>query len=82
MKRSGDDCDLISAEDGSLYFLLGDVSGKGVAASMLMSHLQASHLSGCWSEPAGCFARALSRATMRRWSPCSARQTGGRGTGD
>jgi sigma-B regulation protein RsbU (phosphoserine phosphatase) len=38
---SGDYCDLIPAADGSLYFILGDVSGKGVAASMLMSHLQA-----------------------------------------
>ncbi len=38
---SGDYCDLIPAEDGSLYFMLGDVSGKGVAASMLMAHLQA-----------------------------------------
>lgn len=38
---SGDYCDLISASDNSLYFILGDVSGKGVAASMLMAHLQA-----------------------------------------
>jgi len=38
---SGDYCDLIPAADGSLYFVLGDVSGKGVAASMLMAHLQA-----------------------------------------
>jgi sigma-B regulation protein RsbU (phosphoserine phosphatase) len=38
---SGDYCDLINAEDQSLYFLLGDVSGKGVAASMLMAHLHA-----------------------------------------
>jgi sigma-B regulation protein RsbU (phosphoserine phosphatase) len=38
---SGDYCDLIPAEDGSLYFIIGDVSGKGIAASMLMSHLQA-----------------------------------------
>jgi len=38
---SGDYCDLIPAEDGSLYFIIGDVSGKGVAASMLMAHLQA-----------------------------------------
>ena len=37
---SGDYCDLIESEDGFL-FLLGDVSGKGVAASMLMSHLHA-----------------------------------------
>jgi phosphoserine phosphatase RsbU/P len=37
---SGDYCDLIETEDGFL-FLLGDVSGKGVAASMLMSHLHA-----------------------------------------
>jgi sigma-B regulation protein RsbU (phosphoserine phosphatase) len=38
---SGDYCDLITAMDGSFYFMLGDVSGKGVAAAMLMSHLHA-----------------------------------------
>lgn len=38
---SGDYCDLVPAADGSLYFMLGDVSGKGVAASMLMAHLHA-----------------------------------------
>jgi sigma-B regulation protein RsbU (phosphoserine phosphatase) len=38
---SGDYCDLITTEDGSLWFMLGDVSGKGVAAAMLMSHLHA-----------------------------------------
>jgi len=38
---SGDYCDLIKGEDGSLNFVLGDVSGKGVAASMLMAHLHA-----------------------------------------
>jgi phosphoserine phosphatase RsbU/P len=37
---SGDYCDLVETEDG-LLFMLGDVSGKGVAASMLMSHLHA-----------------------------------------
>jgi phosphoserine phosphatase RsbU/P len=37
---SGDYCDLIETDNGFL-FLLGDVSGKGVAASMLMSHLHA-----------------------------------------
>lgn len=37
---SGDYCDLIETQDGFL-FLVGDVSGKGVAASMLMSHLHA-----------------------------------------
>ena len=37
---SGDYCDLIESNGGFL-FLLGDVAGKGVAASMLMSHLQA-----------------------------------------
>ena len=35
---SGDYCDLIES-NGSFLFLLGDVAGKGVAASMLMSHL-------------------------------------------
>ncbi|HTS11045.1 MAG TPA: SpoIIE family protein phosphatase [Candidatus Limnocylindrales bacterium] len=40
---SGDYCDVISAAgaDGELTFLLGDVAGKGVAASMLMTHLHA-----------------------------------------
>jgi phosphoserine phosphatase RsbU/P len=37
---SGDYFDLIENDD-SFLFLLGDVSGKGVAASMLMSHLHA-----------------------------------------
>jgi sigma-B regulation protein RsbU (phosphoserine phosphatase) len=37
---SGDYCDLLQT-DGGLLFMLGDVSGKGVAASMLMSHLHA-----------------------------------------
>jgi sigma-B regulation protein RsbU (phosphoserine phosphatase) len=37
---SGDYCDLISF-DGQLLFLLGDVSGKGVAASMMMTQLHA-----------------------------------------
>jgi len=37
---SGDYCDVLES-DGGLLFLFGDVSGKGVAASMLMSHLHA-----------------------------------------
>jgi phosphoserine phosphatase RsbU/P len=37
---SGDYCDLLQTNSG-LLFMLGDVSGKGVAASMLMSHLHA-----------------------------------------
>lgn len=40
---SGDYCDVISPENGTgkLTFLLGDVAGKGVAASLLMTHLHA-----------------------------------------
>ena len=40
---SGDYCDLVrpETESGDLLFMLGDVSGKGVAASILMSHLHA-----------------------------------------
>lgn len=37
---SGDYCDVI-VDDGHLYFILGDVSGKGMAASLLMSNLHA-----------------------------------------
>lgn len=38
---SGDYCDVIDAGEAGLFFLVGDVSGKGVAASMLMAHLHA-----------------------------------------
>jgi sigma-B regulation protein RsbU (phosphoserine phosphatase) len=40
---SGDYCDLMNPEPagGDLFFLVGDVAGKGVAASMLMAHLHA-----------------------------------------
>jgi len=39
---SGDYCDMIRPEGGAeMFFVLGDVSGKGVAASMLMSQLHA-----------------------------------------
>lgn len=40
---SGDYCDVIAPEngEGKLTFLLGDVAGKGVAASLLMTHLHA-----------------------------------------
>jgi phosphoserine phosphatase RsbU/P len=40
---SGDYCDLIlgAGDDGKMIFLLGDVTGKGVAASLLMTHLHA-----------------------------------------
>jgi phosphoserine phosphatase RsbU/P len=37
---SGDYCDLLY-DDDHLYFMVGDVSGKGVAASMLMANLHA-----------------------------------------
>jgi len=38
---SGDYCDVIDAGDSGLYFMVGDVSGKGVAASMMMAQLHA-----------------------------------------
>jgi phosphoserine phosphatase RsbU/P len=36
---SGDYCDVLPGGNGDWYFLLGDVAGKGVAASMLMTQL-------------------------------------------
>jgi len=38
---SGDYIDLIEAGPDAFHFILGDVSGKGVAASLLMAHLHA-----------------------------------------
>ena len=36
---SGDFCDVVAGRGGDRYFLLGDVAGKGVAASMLMTQM-------------------------------------------
>jgi sigma-B regulation protein RsbU (phosphoserine phosphatase) len=38
---SGDYCDVVDGGKSGLYFMVGDVSGKGIAASMLMSQLHA-----------------------------------------
>jgi phosphoserine phosphatase RsbU/P len=38
---SGDYCDLISDGNGGLYFVLADVSGKGIGAAMLTATLRA-----------------------------------------
>lgn len=60
---SGDYCDLIHSKDGGeeIWFLLGDVSGKGVAASMLMTHLHAifRSLTSHGAAPAGTSVEAL-----------------------
>ena len=38
----GDYCEIVPSSDGkSLFFAVGDVAGKGVAASLLMTHLSA-----------------------------------------
>ena len=37
----GDYCDLIEGRNGEMYFVMADVSGKGVAAAMLSSNLRA-----------------------------------------
>jgi sigma-B regulation protein RsbU (phosphoserine phosphatase) len=41
---SGDYCDVVTPHlpDGDVFFAVGDVSGKGIAAALLMSHLHAS----------------------------------------
>ncbi len=36
---SGDYCDVVDAGKGGLYFMVGDVCGKGVAASIVTAHL-------------------------------------------
>lgn len=38
---SGDWCDVVRKDGGDLFFMFGDVSGKGVAAAILMAHLHA-----------------------------------------
>ena len=38
---SGDYFDVLPERDGALCFAIGDISGKGIAASLLMAHLSA-----------------------------------------
>ena len=38
---SGDFTDIIPLNDGSVIFVIGDVSGKGISASLMMTHLHA-----------------------------------------
>ncbi|MBI1804778.1 MAG: SpoIIE family protein phosphatase [Ignavibacteriae bacterium] len=38
---SGDYCDILKRDDGTAYLFLGDVMGKGVSASLLMTQLHA-----------------------------------------
>jgi sigma-B regulation protein RsbU (phosphoserine phosphatase) len=38
---SGDFCDFVRINDEEVLFAVGDVSGKGISASLMMSHLQA-----------------------------------------
>lgn len=38
---SGDFCDFQQTDDGSFFFVIGDVSGKGISASLMMSQLHA-----------------------------------------
>jgi phosphoserine phosphatase RsbU/P len=38
---SGDFCDFVPINDNSFFFVLGDVSGKGISASLMMSQLHA-----------------------------------------
>jgi sigma-B regulation protein RsbU (phosphoserine phosphatase) len=50
---SGDYCDLIApyGKEESMLFLIGDITGKGVAASLLMAHLHAIFRSLMRAEP-------------------------------
>ncbi|MGA7617010.1 MAG: SpoIIE family protein phosphatase [Thermoanaerobaculia bacterium] len=49
---SGDYYDFIVRPDGSIYFVIADVSGKGVTAALLMACLQASFRIFAGSDPA------------------------------
>jgi sigma-B regulation protein RsbU (phosphoserine phosphatase) len=52
----GDGYDYLDLGPGRLGLMLGDASGRGVSAALLMAHIQASLRSQrarCWQEPAG-----------------------------
>lgn len=49
---SGDYYDFVARPDGRIYFVIGDVSGKGVTAALLMAGLQAAFRIFAKSDPA------------------------------
>jgi sigma-B regulation protein RsbU (phosphoserine phosphatase) len=51
---SGDYCDWIAGANGDSHFFVGDVTGKGVAASMLMAQLHAIFRSLAATTPSPC----------------------------
>ncbi len=63
----GDLYDFHPMPDGSIYFIVGDVAGKGIAAALLMSHFMAcaDALYGLCQEPAD-LATRLNAAVARR----------------
>lgn len=48
---SGDYYDFVTRPDGTIYFTIADVSGKGVTAALLMAGLQAAFRIFCKSDP-------------------------------
>jgi len=48
---SGDYYDFVVRPDGKVYFVIGDVSGKGITAGLMMAGLQASFRIFCKSDP-------------------------------
>lgn len=48
---SGDYFDFVIRPDGKVYFVIGDVSGKGITAGLMMAGLQASFRIFCKSDP-------------------------------
>lgn len=48
---SGDYYDFVIRPDGKVYFVIGDVSGKGITAGLMMAGLQASFRIFCKSDP-------------------------------
>ena len=48
---SGDYYDFVIRPDGKIYFVIGDVSGKGITAGLMMAGLQASFRIFCKNDP-------------------------------
>jgi sigma-B regulation protein RsbU (phosphoserine phosphatase) len=81
----GDHCELIVLDDRqSLFFAVGDVAGKGVAASLLVTHLNAIFrsllsldlsLAELVSRANRLFAKAPLQPTTPRWCAAAQRRT-------
>ncbi|HEV2720940.1 MAG TPA: SpoIIE family protein phosphatase [Thermoanaerobaculia bacterium] len=68
---SGDYYDFVVRPDGKVYFVIGDVSGKGITAGLMMAGLQASFRIFCKNDPSPAILMAELNTALKETLPQS-----------